>query len=253
VALAPGATIRSMDSNVYAAWSDASRGDLRPTGPCPGDGFPLAGLASDLGRVTGANIERVAWLTQMHGSDVRSVSWQASPGGSIGVPAMWHLGEGDALVSRTPGVALCILTADCGPVALSSPEGIFGAVHVGWRGLVDGVVERAVALMRDWGATDVTAALGPCIHPSCYEFAATDLDKVVAAYGHTVRGTTTNGNPALDLVAGVTAAVTVAGAQMIGGADVCTSCSGGQFSHRARADTARQALLVWSSAPARTP
>ena len=106
------------------------------------------------------------------------------------------------------------------------------------------------AAMGSLGATVVTAAIGPCIHAPCYAFAPADLEPVEAAYGPTVRGTTTDGRPALDLVAGVTAAVTVAGARMVGGVDVCTSCGGGQFSHRAGADTGRQALLVWPSAPA---
>ena len=248
--LAPGATICTLDGNVHAAWSDASRGDLRPTGHGPDVGIPLAEFADDLGRVTGDTMARVAWLTQVHGSDVCSVSWEAPSGGSTGAPTLWHMGVGDALVSATPGVALCVLTADCGPLALSSPEGVFGAVHAGWRGLVDGVVEQAVERMRGWGATDVTAALGPCIHAPCYEFGVTELDRVAAAYGPAVRGTATDGSPALDLAAGVTAAVTLAGARMVGSVDVCTSCSGGHFSHRARADTGRQALLVWSSAQA---
>jgi YfiH family protein len=248
VGLAPGATIRTLDGNIHAAWSDASRGDLRPTGHGPDEGIPLAELAGDLGRVTGAIIERVAWLTQVHGSEVRTVSSEASPRESTGAPTLWHLGVGDALVSATPGVALCVLTADCGPLVLSSPEGIFGAVHVGWRGLLEGVVEQTVERMRGWGATDVAAALGPCIHASCYEFGVAELDAVATAYGPAVRGTTTDGRPALDLTAGVRAAATVAGARMVGGVDACTSCDGGQFSHRARADTGRQALLVWSSA-----
>ena len=248
MALAHGAIIRNLDGDVHAAWSDASKGDLRPTGPGPDDGIPLAGLARELGRTTGATTERVAWLTQVHGSGVRAVWWEASPSGSTGIPALWHLGAGDAMVSMTPGVALCVLTADCGAVALSSPEGIFGAVHAGWRGLVDGVVEQAVDRMRGWGATDVTAALGPCIHAPCYEFGGAELDRIAAVYGPSVRGTTTDGGVALDLVAGVTAAATGSGARMVGGADVCTSCGGGYFSHRARADTGRQALLVWSSA-----
>jgi len=249
VALVSGATICTLDGNVHAAWSDASRGDLRPTGQGPDDGRALAEFAADLGQVTGDTIERVCWQTQVHGSEVRSVSWEVSPGGPSGAPTLWFLGVGDAMVSPTPGVALCVLTADCGPLALSSPEGIFGAVHAGWRGLIDGVIEQAVERMRDLGATDVTAALGPCIHTPCYEFAVAGIANVAAAYGPAVRGTTTDGSPALDLAAGVTAAVTVAGARMVGGVDVCTACGGGQFSHRARAETGRQALLVWSSAP----
>ena len=250
MALVPGAIIRTMDGDVRAAWSDASRGDLRPTGPGPDDGIPLAEFAAELGSVTGVTFERVAWATQVHGCEVRVVPRTDPRGRPAGVPDLCHLGEGDALVSTAPGVALCVLTADCGPLALSSPEGIFAAVHAGWRGLVDGVVEQAVGRMRGQGATDVTAFLGPCIHAPCYEFGAVELDRVAAAYGPAVRGTATDGSPALDLVAGVTAAVTVAGARMVGGVDVCTSCGGGQFSHRGGADTGRQALLVWPSAPA---
>jgi len=253
MALVPGAIIRTMDGDVRAAWSDASRGDLRPTGPGPDDGIPLAEFAAELGSVTGVTFERVAWATQVHGCEVRVVPRTDPRGRPAGVPDLCHLGEGDALVSTAPGVALCVLTADCGPVALSSPEGVFGAVHAGWRGLVDGVVEQAVARMRDLGATDVTAALGPCIHAGCYEFGTAELDLVSAAYGPAVRGSAADGGPALDLVAGVTAAVAAVGGRMVDGADVCTSCGSGQFSHRARADTGRQALLVWSSAAAGTP
>ena len=79
--------------------------------------------------------------------------------------------------------ALAILTADCASVALGSAEGVFGAVHAGWRGLLAGVVEATVAAMRARGAGDVVGALGPCIHPECYEFSDADLDAVAAAYG----------------------------------------------------------------------
>jgi hypothetical protein len=126
---------------------------------------------------------------------------------------------------------------------------VCGAVHAGWQGLVAGVVEAAVAAMRDLGAGDVTATLGPCIHAECYEFSPADLDSVAAAYGPTVRATTAAGRPALDLVAGVTAAVTAAGGRMVDGIATCTACGDRQFSHRARRDTGRQALVVWSGAP----
>src|SRR5674476_1670642 len=53
-------------------------------------------------------------------------------------------------------------------IALASAEGVCSAVHAGWRGLAAGVVEAAVTAMRDLGASDVTASLGPCIHAPCY-------------------------------------------------------------------------------------
>ena len=120
-------------------------------------------------------VGRVHWLRQVHGSTVVVVPAEDGPGpGHLDVPPRSVTavldGEADALVSAASSTALAVLTADCASIALGSPEGVFGAVHAGWRGLVDGVVERAVKAMRDNGATEVVAALGPCIGPECYEF-----------------------------------------------------------------------------------
>ena len=96
-------------------------------------------------------------------------------------------------MSATPGCALAVLTADCAPVALASPEGVFGVAHAGWRGLVAGVLERTVDAMRALGATEIGAVLGPCIRAECYEFGPADLDRVAARLGDGVRATTAVG------------------------------------------------------------
>ena len=159
----------------------------------------------------------------------------------------WWLGTGDGLVADVPGVDLAVLTADCAPIALASPEGLAAAVHAGWRGLLLGVVAAAAAALRSRGATEVVGALGPCIHAECYEFGPADLDAVAAAFGDGVRGRAAGGGPALDLPAAVAAALAGAGVDQVPGADACTSCSPvPYFSHRARADEGRLALLVWS-------
>jgi len=158
-------------------------------------------------------------------------------------------GTADALVSNAPTVAVAVLTADCAPVALGSREGVFAAVHAGWRGLVSGVVEQAVAAMGSLGATQVVGAIGPCIHPECYEFSEPDLDQVASRYGEAVRGRTSSGRPALDLPVAVSAALAGAGVRQVPGVTACTACAGGYFSHRARHDRGRQALVVWSAEP----
>jgi copper oxidase (laccase) domain-containing protein len=160
-------------------------------------------------------------------------------------------GTGDGLVASAPSVCLAVLTADCASLALGSPEGVFGTVHAGWRGLVAGVVEEAVGAMRSLGASDVVGALGPCIHSGCYEFGEDDLDTVAVVYGDRVRSRTTTGRPALDLPAGVSAALAASGAAEVAGSSSCTACSDGYFSHRARGDTGRQALIVWAQAQPR--
>ena len=259
--MAPPIGAHSLDlaGGVHAAWSNASRGDVRPSGHRSVDAAPLATLAGELATASGVPVTRVAWATQVHGVEVLEVETLEDDSarladGSEGAGSLTvsNLGEGDALVSARGGVAVCVLTADCGALALSSPEGVFAAVHVGWRGLVGGVIGAAVERMRLVGATDVVGSLGPCIHTECYEFSTPDLDTVATTFGAGIRGRTSNGRPALDLTAGIGAALTMAGATVVPGIDVCTACGDGYFSHRARRDVGRQALLVWGGASARS-
>jgi polyphenol oxidase len=215
-------------------------------------------LARWVGQVAGSASGRgqtrwVLWLDQVHGAEVVTVTAPAttrvtevgpgpSPPGVVEVGA----GRGDSLVSDLTGSALCVLTADCAPLALGSEEGVFAAVHAGWRGIVAGVVEATVAAMRSKGAGRVVGSLGPCIHPGCYEFSDADLSTVATAYGDGVRGTTSDGRPALDLPAAVSAALAAAGAIETTGVDACTACCAAYFSHRGRGDIGRQAMVVWS-------
>jgi hypothetical protein len=156
--------------------------------------------------------------------------------------------EGDAVVAVGSGSCVAVLTADCGPVALGSPEGVHAAVHVGWRGLVAGVIEAAVDAMRALGATDIVGGLGPTIHPCCYAFGPADLDAVAAVAGAGVRATSADGAPALDLPAAVRNRLDAAKVQVVVDVDRCTGCGGGGFSHRTRGDEARQAVFVWREA-----
>jgi copper oxidase (laccase) domain-containing protein len=196
-------------------------------------------------------VREVHWVDQVHGSTVVV----AAPGTAtpLSLPKPHRsvrslcAGSGDALVSSAPVVAVAVLTADCAAIALGSREGVFAAVHAGWRGLVGGVVEAAVGAMRGLGATDVVGALGPCIHPGCYEFSEDDLAPVAGVYGRRVRGRTSSGRPALDVPATVSAALAAGGAAEAAGINACTACAGGYFSHRARAESGRQALIVWSA------
>jgi copper oxidase (laccase) domain-containing protein len=148
-------------------------------------------------------------------------------------------------VTADADAVLAVLTADCAPIALASDEGVIGVVHAGWRGLVAGVVDAAAVAMRDLGATDVVAALGPCIHAECYEFSEADIDAVAAELGDDVRGVTAAGRPALDVPAAVRGALERAGVRLVHDADVCTACSSAHYSHRARAELERQAVVVW--------
>lgn len=80
--------------------------------------------------------------------------------------------EGDGLVSRTKGLVLGILTADCGPILFYDPEAqIIGACHAGWRGARKGIISATVIAMEELGArrSHIYATLGPTIQQMSYE------------------------------------------------------------------------------------
>jgi polyphenol oxidase len=82
------------------------------------------------------------------------------------------LPRADAVISNKPGLAIGVLTADCGPVLMADPDaGVVAAVHAGWRGAVGGVLASALAEMERLGADRhrIVAAIGPCISQSAYE------------------------------------------------------------------------------------
>jgi hypothetical protein len=87
------------------------------------------------------------------------------------------------MVTRVPGIALGILTADCAPVLFADAEaGVIGACHAGWRGAIEGVIEATIAAMEALGAERgrTRAAVGPCIAQSSYQVGTEFRDRFVA-------------------------------------------------------------------------
>jgi hypothetical protein len=98
--------------------------------------------------------------------------------------------------------------------------------------------------MAEMGATDISAVVGACIGPECYEFGVDDLGPIEARYGPSVSSRSSGGLPALDLRAGVHRALEAVEITVAADCDQCTACDPGWFSWRARKDTGRQALVV---------
>lgn len=208
-----------------------------PGGAGPGDAGP--GAAGSLAAQRLLADAPWTWLHQVHGKRVVVVDR----------PGACRSEEADAAVTACAGAALVVRTADCAPVGLASPEGVVGVAHAGWRGLMAGVVEEAVAAMRSLGAGDVVAALGPCIAAHAYRFSKADLEQVAARYGDGVVAVDEAGYPALDLTETVRAALGVADAALVADAGVCTHCSVDHWSWRAKRDRRRQATVVWRPVP----
>ncbi|MAK60351.1 MAG: polyphenol oxidase [Ponticaulis sp.] len=91
----------------------------------------------------------------------------------IDAPFAWgERPEGDAMVTDVPGLALCVLTADCTPVLFADAEaGVIGAAHAGWKGALAGVIENTVDAMVWLGAnrTHIKAAIGPSLSQDSFE------------------------------------------------------------------------------------
>ena len=111
---------------------------------------------------------------QVHSPDALVIDAPFAPGEAPRV---------DALVTARKGLAVAILTADCGPILFADPKaGVVAAAHAGWRGAFDGVIENTIARMTELGANkrDITAILGPTISRPSYEVDQGFMDRFTA-------------------------------------------------------------------------
>jgi YfiH family protein len=105
---------------------------------------------------------RIVRLQQVHGNRVHSIA--AADDGERRV--------GDGMVTKISGIILAIFTADCVPVLMVDLEnGVVGALHAGWRGVLAGIASEGVRAMAALGAhrQQIRVALGPAIGSCCFE------------------------------------------------------------------------------------
>ena len=142
------------------------------------------------------------------------------------------------------GSRCCVFTADCLPVAIVRSNGgpaAVAALHVGWRGLLAGIVANAVAALD--GGT-LAAAIGPGIGPCCYEVGEEVAGPFRERYGEEI---VRDGR--LDLWTAAERALDAAGVADVHRTDLCTSCNPDLFfSHRRDAGrTGRQGMIAYVS------
>jgi len=131
-----------------------------------GSGDAVEKVAENRARVAAAlelDADRLVTCYQIHGANVVTVElpWRRE-----------DAPRADGMVTRQPGIALGVLTADCAPVLLADAEAhVIGACHAGWRGALAGVIDATVAEMERQGARRerVLAAVGPAIGRDSYE------------------------------------------------------------------------------------
>jgi len=79
----------------------------------------------------------------------------------------------DALITNSPNVVLCILTADCVPILLyDAKQHAIAVIHAGWKGTKAEIIKKTVRRMQKVfksNPKDIVAGIAPSIGRCCYE------------------------------------------------------------------------------------
>ena len=210
------------------AFSECGDGDLRVSNRTAPE--PLE--AAQARTIEALGVEAVAVARQVHGSEAMVVS-EPPRGYSVGAQ------EGDVVVTALPRVAVAVHVGDCLPIAVGGAGGV-AMIHGGWRGLAGGVIETALAQLRDAG--ELRALIGPGAGVCCYETGdevRAHFDGLGAARGRM-----------LDLKAVAASQLRAGGVTVVEDVGLCTICAPPErfFSHRRDGVAAgRQGGFAWLS------
>ncbi len=120
-------------------------------------------------------LTRPITMNQVHSADVLFLTEEPAEKPSV-----------DALITKTPNLCLTVRTADCAPVLLAdSGSQMVAAVHAGWRGAFQGILEITVLKMLQHGANlqTIRAAIGPHIQVQSFE-AGSDMQALFPSSEH---------------------------------------------------------------------
>lgn len=178
------------------------------------------------------------WLNQVHGVTVAKLTTNSESGITA-----------DAAISREPDIVATVMTADCLPLLLCDTAGTqVAAVHAGWRGLCDGIIEATLRTFVPGAA--VLAYLGPAISQAAFEVGTEVRDAFIAhdpsAANAFIPGKGDKYQADLYLLARQRLAA--CGVSQIYGGNYCTyQHSELFFSYRSDGQTGRMASSIWLS------
>ena len=178
------------------------------------------------------------WLRQVHGTRVVAAHR------AEGVP------EADGGWTDQAGFVCAVLTADCLPVLLCDGRGArVAALHAGWRGLADGVIEAGIRALG--GPCGLMAWLGPAIGPGAFQV-GDEVRAAFLAHDAGASGSFRSDGPGhwrADLYALARRRLAAAGVAAVYGGGFCTHTEAGRFySYRRDGETGRMATLIWRRA-----
>ncbi len=183
------------------------------------------------------------WLTQTHSDKVVEVNAH-SASKEINV---------DGAITTQLQVPCVVLTADCLPLLLCDTDGtVVGAVHCGWRGILAGIIEKAVNAMEVHAKGDIIAWMGPAIGPHAFEVGSEVRDQFVAvdrSASHAFKSTEAPGKFMADIAHLTRQRLQNIGITGIYGGGHCTYTEQDRFySYRKEGKTGRMATLIWLDA-----
>ena len=195
-----------------------------------------------LAQAVGCNLDNLISLNQVHGTNLVSVN-SASPEDVERVRGLALSEAGaDGIIVGIPGVAALLCFADCVPVAIVSPTGLFAVVHAGWRGVDASIASKAVLEMAEaeaslLGGVENAAScynvyIGPHIRKECFETGVDVHERFVAKFGRDCAC----GDQRISLADALRVDLVRVGVspQRIVDAEICTVCNHEEyFSYRA--------------------
>ncbi len=230
---APGLAQSGVRHGFFSRHGGVSDGVYASLNTGPGSGDEPAAVSENRERCAAVfSVEPNHLLTnyQVHSADV------------VHVDGPWEKNapQADGLVTKTPGLALGVLAADCMPWLFFDPEArIIGAAHAGWRGALAGVLENTVATMESLGAVraHIRAAVGPCMRQQNFEVGLELIDAFTERHAGAeqffARGASDDKRQ-LDLVGFGKWRLRAVGVDAIDDTDVCTLAENDHyFSYRA--------------------
>jgi YfiH family protein len=164
--------------------------------------------------------------------------------------------KADAIVTRTPGLAIGVSTADCGPLLFADPEArVIGAAHAGWRGAFSGVIEGTIVAMEKLGADRkrMAVALGPLIRQDKYEVSQSFVDDFLRAdqrYARFFASAAREGHAMFDLPGFIASRIAQSGIQRFEDIGICTYSNPDHFysyrrsTHQAEPDYGRHVNAI---------
>lgn len=120
------------------------------------------------------NEDQIAYTDQVHSANVEIVT-------KAGIYA-----ETDALITVRKNLFLVIQTADCFPLFVVDPgTNIIAAIHAGWRGALQGVIENTLKTMEtklNVNPDNLFVAVGPGLQQECFEIQSDVYDQIENKY-----------------------------------------------------------------------